>query len=344
MVLSVEQQKEIVDELKLRIPDTKMDGNRKNLLVSQCPFCAHPKYKYGIYVGYENGRKHFGASNCFYCGKNFSTLEDTLYALGLEELLPKDVIELEEDTLPNELSFESDYDIDDELDEVEMPYGYKRVFSNDYLKSRGWMADDYVYFEVGTNRGVDQKYDDYVILPITDDGKRVGFVARHIWDKERIDEHNSKRRYQILRYKNSTENPFTKLLYNIDSVERGVTDTVILCEGVFDVVGIVRSLELYDYKRIVPVCTFGKKISETQMFKLQDKGVETVVIGYDNDSAGRSGTVRAASVLEKYFDVYVAEIPVECDKDFAEMSAKQVYDIFANHIVTVREFNLEDRI
>lgn len=41
-------------------------------------------------------------------------------------------------------------------------------------------------------------------------------------------------KYKILRYRNSTENDFSKLLYNYDAVRKDGTNTVILAEGVFD--------------------------------------------------------------------------------------------------------------
>lgn len=50
-----------------------------------------------------------------------------------------------------------------------------------------------------------------------------------------------------------------KLLYNYDTIIEGETDTVILVEGVFDVIALTRKLELYDNQRVAVVATFGKK-------------------------------------------------------------------------------------
>ena len=114
---------------------------------------------------------------------------------------------------------------------------------------------------------------------------------------------------------------------------------MILCEGPFDVVGLNRKLELYDNKSIVPVATFGKKISQEQMYKLQKKGVEQVVIGYDNDA--KETTAKIAMELEKYFDVLIADIPDGVGKDWDEMDLEDIYDVFAFNLKTLREFNLE---
>jgi DNA primase len=345
MELSNEVKHDLIEDLVAILDGAKLDGLGKNIILSSCPFCGHTGYKYGIYVGKDIGKKIFGKSNCFSCGKSFSSLEDTLKALGHEELIPKKTIELYDED-DDELHLFED-EIDDSLVEVPMPKGYKRAYKNQYLRSRGWIFDDFEFFEVGTNRGMDRKLEDYVILPVIDNGRYVGWVARHTWSKEDIDNYNERHRFQIRRYLNSTEgdggNGFSKLLYNIDSVKKYETDTVILCEGAFDVVGLVRGLELYENHSIVPVCTFGKKISDIQIFKLQDKGVKTVVIGYDADDAGRSAINKVANELDPYFDTYVAAIPDGFGKDFGDMSKTEMYDVFANHIVTPREFYYGDK-
>ncbi len=341
MELSVEVRHDLTEELLAVLDGAKLDGLKKNILLSHCPFCGHSNFKYGIYVGPPSKRKVFGSSNCFSCGKGFRTLPDTLKALGLSDLIPKDTVSFEEDECEDELHLFED-EIDDSLVEVTMPKGYKRTYKNKYLRSRGWMYEDFDYFEAGTNRAMEQRLEDYVIIPIIDDGRYVGWVARHIWSKDEIDDYNASHRYQIRRYLNSDErvggNGFSKLLYNIDSVKQYETDTVILCEGAFDVVGLVRGLQLYENTSIVPVCTFGKKISDVQIYKLQAKGVRTVVIGYDADDAGRDAIHKIAGELEQYFDTYVAAIPDGVGKDFGDMDRQSMYDVFANHIVTPREF------
>lgn len=339
MNLTPELRHSITEELLIDLGG-KLDGSRKNILVQNCPFCGHDGYKYGIYVGIDTGRKRFGASNCYHCNRRYRTLKETLTALGREDLIPLETAELEDSI--TDISAMFDDEIDDELREVEMPKGYKRCFRNKYLKTRGWNADDYEYFPVGTNRGLDREYDDYVILEIIDGGKKVGYVARSILSKDDIEEYNSKHHFKIRRYKNSDEsngNGFSKLLYNYDAIEPYVTQSVILCEGPFDVVGLNRKLELYDNKHIVPVATFGKKISQEQMFKLQKKGVEQVVIGYDNDA--KETTSRIAIELEQYFDVLIADIPDGVGKDWDEMDVEDIYDVFAFNLKTIREFNLE---
>ena len=341
MELTNEVRHDLTENLLSVLDESKLDGQGRNIIVSHCPFCGHAGYKYGIYVGVPNKRKVFGSSNCFSCGRRFRTLSDTLKALGQTKLMPKETVELDDDENEDELHLFED-EIDDTLVEVAMPKGYKRTYKNQYLRSRGWRFEDFEFFEAGTNRGMDRKLEDYVILPVIDGGKYVGWVARHTWSKDDIDDYNASHRFQIRRYLNSDErtggNGFSKLLYNIDAVKKYETEAVILCEGAFDVVGLVRGLLLYENTSIVPVCTFGKKISDIQIFKLQDKGVKTVILGYDADEAGRSAIHKVANDIDPYFDTYVAAIPDGMGKDFGDMSQSEIYDVFANHILTPREF------
>ena len=334
MDLSYEERRDIADELIQKLHG-KYDGSKKNIIAT-CPSCGK-KNKFGVYVGKETKSKHFGMSNCFYCQYGFRTLDKTLSALGRSDLMPKSTEELDEDLGEDSLGLFED-ELDDDLVEIEMPKGYKRCYKNRYLKSRDFCADDYEYFPCGTNRGVDYAYADYVLLEIRDNGRLVGFVGRSTMSKDDIEDWNDKHRFKILRYKNSTENEFSKLIYNYDSIVAGETTSVILCEGAFDVIALNRKLELYDNKDIVPVCTFGKKISQVQMYKLQEKGVEQVVIGFDNDA--KETTSQVANELEKYFDVLIADIPDGVGKDWDEMDFDDIYDIFCNNLKTIAEFNL----
>lgn len=262
-----------------------MDGSRRNILVPNCPFCGHDGFKYGIYVGNNVGKKRFGMSNCYHCNRRFGSLKETLKALDREDLIPAETAVL--DDSETDISAMLDDEIDDDLVEITMPRGYKRCYKNSYLKSRGWEVDDYEYFPVGTNRSIEREYQDYIILEVRDEGRTVGFVARSILSKEEIDSYNSRHHFKIRRYKNSDErdgNGFAKMLYNYDAIEAGTTHSVILCEGRLMWLVSIASWRLYDNKHIVPIATFGKKISQEQMYKAQKKGVEQIVIGYDNDA------------------------------------------------------------
>jgi DNA primase len=332
------QKKDLIESF-LSDYQSKLDGGHKNVLFSECPFCGKSGFKFGIYVGPETKYKQFGSSNCFKCGTSHRTLEDTLLALRRPDLLPKETADLHSE-LSVDIDLFGEDEIDDGLVEIEMPEGYKRSYKESYLDKRGFDPDDYAYFPCGTNRSFIKDLADYVIFEIIDDGRKVGWVARNIKSKELIDELNARRRYQIRRYLNSTDNEFSKLLYNYDAIKSGQTRSVVLVEGCFDCIALNRKMELYDNNLIAPVATFGKKISDIQIYKLQAKGVEQVIVGYDNDHP--ESISKCAEILDQYFDVLIACLPNDDDaKDWDEADADVIYDVFAHGLQTIREFNLK---
>lgn len=339
MYITKEEKDLIVRELSQELHG-KLDGGRKNLIVPVCPHCGKSGGKFGIYLGKETERKRLFMSHCFKCGHTTTTLEQLLELVGRLDLMPEERANLSSLDIPDFLKL-SDDEIDDSLAVVEMPEGWRRCFRDDYLKSRGFTSDDYEYFPVGTTRGLNFKFDDYVVFPIIDGGDTVGYVSRHTWSKDKIDRYNEKARwngkYQKRRYNNSTENDFVKLLYNFDAVVEDETDTVVLVEGIFDVIALTRALDWYENQAIACVATFGKKISQPQMLKLQSKGVRTIVVAYDADA--RDANIKAAEELSEYFDVFIANLS-GAGKDFDEMDFWEIYDVFDKGLMTLREYRL----
>ena len=112
---------------------------------------------------------------------------------------------------------------------------------------------------------------------------------------------------------------------------------MIIVEGIFDVVALVRKLDLYDNPNIAVVATFGKKISLTQIYKLQVKGVRTVVIGYDGDAV--TAIKRTVTELSPYFEVFVADIP-DPEKDWQDLSFEEIFGVFTEKLKTPVEYRL----
>lgn len=334
------EEKEFLIKALIQETHGKLDGGRKNIVVPVCPYCGHKGGKFGIYVGPETDRKKLFMTHCFSCGHTTTNINDFLSDIGRQDLMLQETASFAPLEIPQFFSLNEE-EIDDELAVVEMPEGWKRCYKNPYLQSRGFVFDDYDFFPVGTTRGLNWKYDNYVVFPIYDNHDIVGYIGRHIWAKERIDEYNKRAKrnntYQILRYNNSVENDFSKLLYNYDAVIEDETKMVIVVEGVFDVIALTRKLELYENKGIAVVATFGKKISDTQIYKLQAKGVETIIIGYDGDAVESINAT--ATKLEEYFDVYIAHIP-DPKADFDSMDFWDIYDVFSESIKTPLEYKL----
>ena len=344
MELTKTEIKNLIDEIALELK-AKPDGSRKNLIVPVCPFCGNNKGKYGIYIGPDTSTKQRFMSHCFKCQYTTVTLNDLLDAIDRPDLKIEETTDLNTELSPDMLfKIDDEEEMDVSLLKCELPDDYRRTFNNPYLQSRGFTIDDYETFPVGTTRGCNFKFNDYVIFPIIDNGEVVNYVSRHIWGKKEIDAYNKKAKidgkYQILRYRNSTTNDFIKVLYNYDAIITDVTSTVIIVEGIFDVIGLYRTLSLYDNDDFIPVATFGKKISQDQIFKIQSKGVETVIIGYDSDAV--EAIQNAIKRLTPYFNVMVAHIPSENGaKDFGEMEYWDVYDILSYNLLDAVEYNLK---
>lgn len=329
----------LIDEL-IRELGAKRDGGNKNL-IARCPFCGKDG-KFGVYIGKETTRKKPLASHCFSCGFSARSIDKLLELIGRGDLKVTPTASLEAKLESNLLfPLEETEEIDDALCVVPLPDFASRIYTHPYLKGRGFCFDDYEYFPVYTTGRLNRRFADYVVFPVIDCGDIVGYAARHLWEKGMIDEHNRKAArsgdYKIRRFNNSTENSFSKLLYNYDAVVENVTDTVILTEGIFDVVALTRKLELYDNTEIAPVATFGKKISLVQVYKLQCKNVRTVVIGYDGDAVG--AIKKTAEELTPYFDVFIADIP-EADKDWQDLTCDEIFDIFSGRLRTPVEYKL----
>lgn len=342
MELSKSEQDFLISEI-CRELGAKRDGSGRNLIAPRCPACGKTGGKYGVYVGRETSRKKPFMSHCFSCGYSTRTLEQLLEAIGRMDLMVAPTTDVEA-PLENilQLKLDEPREIDDELCPVELPEFYKRTFRHPYLQERGFYFDDYEYFPVGYTGRLNMRYADYVIFPVIDEGATVGYVSRHTWPKSEIDAYNRRAKrtgdYKMLRYRNSTENDFSKLLYNYDAVIEDETDTVVLTEGIFDVITLTRRLEWYEIPRIAAIATFGKKISDVQIYKLQRKGVKCVVIGYDGDAVE---TVKlTANRLLPYFEVLVADIP-DARKDWEDLTDEELYKVFAYRLLTPLEYKLK---
>lgn len=340
MELSVQEQQHLIAEI-IRETGAKRDGSGKNLIVPRCPFCGKTGGKFGIYIGRETSHRKPFMSHCFSCGASTRTLEQLLSALGRMDLMVTATADLDT-PLDLHLTLEREAEeVDDELHETCLPDFYKRTFRHPYLQERSFTFDDYEYFPVGVTGKLNPRFADYVIFPVEDNHTTVGYVARHTWPKKEIDAHNRKAKhngeYKILRYRNSTDNDFSKLLYNYDSIRPDETDTVILTEGIFDVIALTRELELYDNTHIAAIATFGKKISDVQLYKLQCKDVKVVVVGYDGDAV--DAVKHTVDRLKPYFEVLVADI-ADAKKDWDEMEPDQVYETFAYRLLTPIEYKL----
>lgn len=329
----------IVQELLSELDNAKIDGSRKNI-ISDCPYCMK-KGRFGVYIGKEVGRKKKFAHNCFKCGFGSTSLEPLLKILNREDLSlnvgrTMDDIDDINESIHNKLnnSFEPTPIVPSSL-----PDDSSRIKVSDYLNKRGFTDIDYKYWEVYESKHF--MFKDYVVFPVIIEDTTVGYVGRHTWSKRKIERHNArvKRKgegYNILRYRNSKDNDFVSLLYGTDKISENV-DTVIIVEGIFDVISTTRKLNLYNNDNVKCVASFGKKVSDDQMFLLQELGIKNTILAYDPDAVKESK--ETSNKLSKYFNSFVLHIDGFDDID--DLPEQELIELVFLKLKTYKNYNLD---
>ena len=142
--------------------------------------------------------------------------------------------------------------------------------AKDYLKSRGINEESMQYFKLGYSENMGM-----VIVPIhSPDGMPVGLVGRSISDK---------------RFKNSTNLPRSKTMFNIHRAKR-VGDHVMVVESTFDAIRVHQA----GFPNVV--ATLGGHISKENI-ALLNRYFNKVTIMTDADVAGRDLGLHIANKL-----------------------------------------------
>lgn len=262
-----------IDLLKSFISGSRFD-NRKTNILGNCPWCGFGEF--GISTNDGHPFQCFRASKCGESGNIFKLLKK-LDRLDLLNIVDKiDYSEKLENIISKKL--ESN-EINIDIRTITPPLGFKRITHHPYLEQRGFI--DYEKYIVGTTK-LDSKLRDYVIFMIQDGGELKGFVSRSTHSKEYVNKYNESHDKKIHRYNNSTDTEFEKLLAGYDEITNS-TNTIILVEGLFKKINIDKLLDLDSQEEIKCCVTFGAKISIEQIFKLQLKGIERIILMFDPD-------------------------------------------------------------
>lgn len=313
--------------------DTERTTPKGWMLTSKaCPFCGKDDKHFGIKFNYNRGgqyRNHL-IFNCFKCTEHgaeyllfkqldmLSFIKDGEFVKqGPKLVLENKISKFREDRM-------SGNKVDLVADTKRLPLGYKRVYSDKYLDGRGFESWQYNLYNVGRT-SLMHKLKNYIIFSIEDGGENKGYLARHMWSKKKISDHEKKTGLKVLRYANEGGIDFEKLLFGIDEITNE-TSTVILVEGAFDKTNVDKQLQLNLSKDIKCCCTFGKKLSAVQIEKLKSKGIQKVFLLYDDDAVNESK--KYATLLMKSFKIVkVCFIHPDWGKDAGDFDYEELMGI-----------------
>lgn len=182
---------------------------------------------------------------------------------------------------------------------------------HDYALDRG--VDMAVIEEKGLFRIPLGRFIDRVCIPLSFRDKLVGYVARDITG-------NAEKPYL-----NSFGMESAKVFFGLNEVWG--QKEVMLVEGAFD------ALRVLSVAPKVPVVSVLKsELSPIQEYWLMRSGVTTVVLAFDNDTAGRDAIKKMAYDMREMF---VVKICLPLKRDWAECSDAQVKKSLANTLSMV---------
>lgn len=305
------------------------ESHDKKYLLGECPVCGENEF----YILIKEDNHPCGCSRKKQCGwvGNIYTLLKLLNRsrefLSQQEISVFEKLEstLKDDYKEEELIFD--------LPEIKPPLFWKRIYEDEYLQSRGFSPYQFEKFEVGISR----TKKDYISILVRHEGKLVGYVSRSKKSKEEIDRINEKRRERgeekYLRYDNSITD-FSKTLFGIDEVKKGVTTDVILVEGIFSKTKTDVNLCLDELDEMKCLATFGAKLSEHQIELLKRKRVKRLWFWFEADVLNKIKPIVANAAT--YFDVKVSFLNGIDPNDIDSNRAFQLLDEAKNYL----DFNM----
>ena len=309
----------IISDEDLRQIVTVQKETRTGQYICDCPLCGKPLH---FYINKKT--QMWDCKKCQRTGSIFKLLKELgkTYLIGEATIEQTDVLKSIRAQLEEELSQ------DEELKPLpvrRMPIGFKVGREGMYLRNRGISREECKRYNIGYTK-LTPSMRGYVIIPIYDNNKIRGYIARY--GNKQVPEDK-------LRYNNSRGTDFASLLFGYDEIVDGETSTVIIVEGVFDKFAVDRCLDLWSSPDIKCVCTFGKKISDIQIKKLLQKKVENVILSYDFDALKE---IKKYGVeLDHYFNTKVAVCMNK--KDIDECTIDEAREVFMNPR-SVWDFNL----
>jgi 5S rRNA maturation endonuclease (ribonuclease M5) len=305
------------DVLKSLLSNVSNDSTKQNFFC-ECPWCGEREF--GISITLENH-----PFNCFRktkCGES-GTIFKFLKKINRLDILKYGFDEVNFDQL--KLIEEGSEELTLELPTITPPIGFRRIFKHPYLEKRNF--SNFNKYTIGVT-SIDPKLDNnYIIILVFENNELKGYLGRKALSKKAIDKYNKVNPdNKIIRYRNSQETDFAKLLLGYDELVENETHTVILVEGFFDKDNLDKLLELDDSNEIKCCCSFGAKLSIEQIVKLHLKGVKNLIIFFDGDVVDKIKKI-GNNYLDEFETVKVAFHP---NKDPGELNFEECVNVFEN--------------
>lgn len=304
----------ISDEDLRSLFDNRLRRGGRNQYITDCPFCGKAAHFY-----IDRATQLFDCKKCGESGNIIKLLQHLGKLFLLGEFKSIDRTKLKS---LSEFGFNND---DEEIDltpeKRKLPIGFKRVYEDEYLYSRRFLPENLKNLKFGYTNLV-PKLKDYIILAVEEEGEVKGYLSRLTWSKEKLIKYEAKTGRKKLRYLNDAGAKFSNLLLGFDEITEN-TDTVILLEGFTDKVTLDNTLQLYQQEEIKCCCTFGKKISQSQILKLLKGGIKNVILIFDYDAIKEMK--KYGKILNDFFNV---QISFTYNKDINESTETEIIEIF----------------
>lgn len=290
----------------------------------RCPFCGSDKF--GIIMN-DIGISSY---NCFKASCNKGTVFSLLKKLNKLDLLEYNEF-LIDSKIVNKISISEEKTLDYELLNKKKPMGFKYIEYDSYLDLRGFTEYQYKLFHTGIALIEPELKNNYIIFLQYQDGECKGYLARSKrtkdWHKQNELRFKIGEERLVLRYKNSINTDFEKMLGGCDELIEGVTETVIIVEGLMDKANTDRQLDLYLTSKIKCCYTYGNKITDYQIKRLQDKKIQNIILLYDYNTIQQ--TKRYSIELSRYFNCRIGEITLK-DRDPGDMTFEEFQVVLSN--------------
>lgn len=305
--ISDEELKELLDNVRF---------GSKNHYIADCPICGKAKH---FYIN-----RNSQMWDCKKCGEEGNIIGllshlGKLFMLGEFKSIDRTKIL----SLSEMGHYEEEQITTLAVETTKLPTGFKRIYNDDYLKKRKICKRNFKEIKIGYTNLV-PSLKDYIIFIIEEEGECKGYLSRYTKPIPK----GSKR----IKYNNARGVNFSHLLFGFDQITKH-TDTVIVVEGLFDKISIDNYLRLHEEDDIKCVATFGKKISQFQVLKLQSKGIKNLILIYDEDAIKEMK--KYSLMLNEFFNVKVG---FTYGGDINDSSQKEVFEIFSR-LKTPSEFS-----